>query len=96
MNAIEVSAPPAAPAPEAAKELDCWSELLRATGTLSVDLAVVGLTVRELYRMVPGALVATPVLEAATVPVRLNGQLIAFGEFQVVGERLAVRIAEIV
>lgn len=95
MNAIELSAP-ANSATVPAKELDCWAELLRATGTLSVDLAVVGLTVRELYRMVPGALVATAVLEAATVPVRLNGQLIAFGEFQVVGERLAVRIAEIV
>ena len=91
MNEIAVRAPELTPA----KEPDCWPELLRATGTLSVELAVMGLTVRELYRMAPGTLVETSVMEAATVPLRVNGQLVAFGEFQAVGERLAVRVAEI-
>ena len=91
MNEIAVRAPEQLPE----KESPCWQELLRAAATMSVELPVTRLTVRDLYRLAPGTIVETSALEAAAVPVRVNGQLIAFGEFQVVGERLAVRIAEI-
>ena len=95
MNEIAARAPGQTTTAGAATEPACWQELLRAWGTVSVELAITGFAVRDLYRITPGTLVETAVLEAAAVPVRVNGQLIAFGEFQLVGDRLAVRIAEI-
>jgi flagellar motor switch/type III secretory pathway protein FliN len=87
---------PASPTAEAPPEtLEAWSGLLRLTGTASVQVYVTGLTVRDLYRLGPGTVVRTSLPDSSNVPLRFNGRLIAWGEFQLVGTRLAVRIAEI-
>ncbi|HUK54697.1 MAG TPA: FliM/FliN family flagellar motor C-terminal domain-containing protein [Candidatus Binatia bacterium] len=75
--------------------LDSWPAVLRMTGTASVQVYINSLTIRDLYRLGPGTVVRTGLPDAGNVPVRFNGRLIAWGEFQLVGNRLAVRIAEI-
>lgn len=62
---------------------------------LSVELNVSGLTVGALYRLGVDSIVETSQVDGANVPVKLNGQLIAWGEFYVLNDRLAVRISEL-
>jgi len=84
---------PVAAAP--AEPVDAWTGLLRMGGMASVDLPILGLTIRDLYRLGPGTVVRTGLPDVGNVPLRFNGRLIAWGEFQPIGNRLAVRIAEI-
>ncbi|MGA8220416.1 MAG: FliM/FliN family flagellar motor switch protein [Candidatus Acidiferrales bacterium] len=81
----------ATPAPA----LDVWAEMLSVSATVSVEVAIVGLTVRELFRLEKGSIVASSQLSTANVPVVVGGKLMAYGEFQVVGENLALRVAEL-
>ena len=74
---------------------DPLSSFSRVPAVLTVEAAVVGLTVRELFRLEKGSIVATSQLTGANVPLRVGGRLLAWGEFQVAGERLALRIAEL-
>lgn len=63
---------------------------------LTVEVPVIALTVRDLFRLEKGSIVTTLQPAGANVPVRIAEALIAWGEFQVFGERLAVRLAELV
>jgi len=83
---------PAAPAP---KPDDGWAGLLRISLPVAIEAPIVGLTVRELFRLEKGSLVATSQSTEANVPVRAGGALIGWGEFQVVGDKLSVRVAEL-
>ena len=74
---------------------DPWSRVLRVPAVISIEVGIVGLTVRELFRLEKGSIVATSQSSGANVPVLVGRRLIAWGEFQVTGELLAVRIAEL-
>lgn len=74
---------------------DPWAGYLHVSTSLAADAAVVGLTVRELFRLEKGSIVATGQPVESNVPMRAGGALIGWCEFQVVGERLAVRVAEL-
>lgn len=62
---------------------------------MTVESPVIGLTVRELFRLEKGSIVTTSQSSETNVAVRAGGALIGWGEFQVVGEKLAVRLAEL-
>lgn len=70
-------------------------DLLGIPAAIFVEAPVEGLTVRDLFRLKEGSIVGTSQLSGGNVPLRVGGQLIAWGEFQVAGERLAVRVAEL-
>jgi len=78
-----------------ARAIDLWSELLSVTAPVSVEVPIVGLTVRELFRLEKGSIVTSSQFSTANVPVVVGGKLLAWGEFQVVGENLAFRVAEL-
>lgn len=84
-----------APAPAAARVEDPWAGYLHVSASIAVDAAIVGLTVRELFRLEKGSIVATAQAVESNVPMHAGGALIGWGEFQVVGDRLAVRVAEL-
>ena len=89
-----------APAAEAraslAQRLDLGrAGLLDIVAAICVEAPVEGLTVRHLFRLGKGSIVGTSQLSGGNVPLRVGGQLLAWGEFQVAGERLAVRVAEL-
>lgn len=61
---------------------------------LSVALAVSKFTVRDLLNLKKGSIVETSCHYTSDVPLRVNGMLIGWSEFEVVGTHLTVRITE--
>ncbi len=57
---------------------------------------MVGFTVGSLLRLKEGSLVQTATHQSTDLPLNVNGVLMAWTEFEVVGERLAARITELV
>jgi flagellar motor switch/type III secretory pathway protein FliN len=63
--------------------------------TLVLDIPVVNFTVGDLLNLIPGAIVETSYHQSSDLPLRVNGQLVGWTEFEVVGERLAVRLTDL-
>ncbi len=64
--------------------------------SLALEVPVVNFTVGALLRLVPGALVETSCHQSADIPLQVNGIQMAWTEFEVVGDRLAARITDLV
>lgn len=62
---------------------------------LSLEAQVVNFTVGDLLRLSKGSIVETNCVATSDVPLRANGLLIAQADFEVIGNRLAVRITEL-
>jgi flagellar motor switch/type III secretory pathway protein FliN len=62
--------------------------------TLSVDVPVVQFTIGDLLRLEEGSIVETACHQTSDVPLRVNHLLIGWTEFEVIGDRLAVRITD--
>lgn len=62
---------------------------------LALDLPVVKFTVGDLLRLANGSIVETGYHQSSDLPLRVNGQLVGWTEFEVVGERLAVRLTDL-
>jgi flagellar motor switch/type III secretory pathway protein FliN len=63
--------------------------------TLALDLPVVKFTVGDLLSLTSGSIVETAYHQSSDLPLRVNGQLVGWTEFEVVGERLAVRLTDL-
>lgn len=63
--------------------------------TVSLELPVARITVRELLALTPDSILETSCKATSDLPVRVNGVLIGWAEFDVVGNHLAVRITEL-
>ena len=61
-----------------------------------MDLRIPHFTVRDLLDLAPGCVLDTLHEEGSHLPVVVNGQTIAWGEFDVVDDGLAVRLMELV
>jgi flagellar motor switch/type III secretory pathway protein FliN len=62
--------------------------------TLALELPVVHFTIGDLLSLQKGSIVETACHHTSDVPLRVNQMLIGWTEFEVVGDRLAVRITE--
>jgi len=62
--------------------------------TLSLELPVVRFTIGDLLTLAKGSIVETACHHTSDVPLRVNHLLIGWTEFEVVGDRLAVRITD--
>jgi len=62
--------------------------------TLSVEVPAVRFTIGDLLGLKTGSIVETACRQTSDLPLRANGLLIGWTEFEVVGDRLAVRITE--
>ncbi|MGD0098678.1 MAG: FliM/FliN family flagellar motor C-terminal domain-containing protein [Terracidiphilus sp.] len=63
--------------------------------TLALDIPVVRFTVGDLLRLTRGSIVETAYHQSSDLPLRVNGQLVGWTEFEVVGDRLAVRLTDL-
>ena len=72
-----------------------WEEAGDLPCILSVDLPLEHFTVRDLLQLATGSIVASENANGADVPVVVNTKLIGWAEFEVVGQKLAVRITEL-
>jgi flagellar motor switch/type III secretory pathway protein FliN len=59
---------------------------------LSLEVPVSGFTVGELLRLGTGAVVTTSLRRTEDIPLRVNGLLIAWIQFELIGDRLAARV----
>jgi flagellar motor switch/type III secretory pathway protein FliN len=62
--------------------------------TLTLEVPVVNFTIGDLLSLKKGSIVETACHHTSDVPLRVNQLLIGWTEFEVVGDRLAVRITE--
>jgi len=62
---------------------------------LALDIPVINFTVDDLLHLTRGSIVETGYHQSSDLPLRVNGQLVGWTEFEVVGERLAVRLTDL-
>ena len=62
--------------------------------TLSVEVPIVRFTIGDLLSLAPGSIVETACHQTSDVPLRINQLLVGWTEFEVIGDRLAVRITD--
>ena len=74
---------------------EAWARVADLPCEVSVLLPAPGLRVRDLLGIAPGFLVRTTAPVSADVPLQVNGQVIAWCEFEVVRDRLGVRLTEL-
>jgi len=71
---------------------DPWAHVLRLSCQLTVELPLPEFTIETLLRLQPGVVIDSHWGMAEDVPLRVNGEVIAWTEFEVVGSHLAVRL----
>jgi flagellar motor switch/type III secretory pathway protein FliN len=76
-------------------ELDPCERLPWLPCTLALDIPVLKFTVGDLLSLANGSIVETAYHQSSDLPLRVNGQLVGWTEFEVVGERLAVRLTDL-
>ena len=74
---------------------EAWTEAQWLPCKLSVALRVPKLTVGTLLDMEPDSVIDCQVGEDVPVPIWINESVIGWAEFDVVGNKLAVRITEL-
>jgi len=72
-----------------------WRHLSWLPCDLTLDLPVAHFTVRDLLQLRAGAAVETCYSRGAEIPLRANGQLIGWAEFEPVADHIGVRITEL-
>lgn len=85
---------PAEPLP-AVEHPERWKQIAWLPCRLEVHLSVPGLSVGDILRLEPQSVVETRWQQNADVPIRANGQLIAWAEFEGLDEKLAVRVTRL-
>ena len=72
-----------------------WRPVLGLPCEFFVDLPVPGFTIADLLKLRPGLVINVRWRVGQDVPLRLNGTLIGWGEFEAMGNSLAVRFTEL-
>lgn len=72
-----------------------WTRVMELNCDLTAELALPGIKVRDLTQMESGTVLNSHWQISADMPVRVNGVLIAWSEFEVVGDHLAIRFTEL-
>jgi len=72
-----------------------WQPVLEASCLLTVDLPIPGFHVADFLKLQVESVISTGWRLSRDVPLRVNGTLIAWGEFEASRKHLAVRITEL-
>jgi flagellar motor switch/type III secretory pathway protein FliN len=72
-----------------------WRPVLGLSLELSVDLLIPNFCVGDFLRLRPGSVVSTNWRLTRDVPLRANGVLIAWAEFERTEKKLAIRLTEL-
>lgn len=75
---------------------ELWEQAGLLPCVLSVDVPLKNFTVRDLLRLESGSIVESKNVNGADVPVFVNSVLVSWAEVEVVGERLAIRLTELI
>jgi len=88
------SAPDEAMVPAPPAE-DKWRQLSWLPCDLTLDLPVAHFSVRDLLQLKVGRVVETCYSRGAEIPLRANGELIGWAEFEPVADHIGVRVTEL-
>lgn len=80
--------------PSAVAQEDILDSMPWLPCTLTLEVPVVRFTIANLLALAKGSIVETACHHTSDLPLRANKLLIGWTEFEVVGDRLAVRITE--
>jgi flagellar motor switch/type III secretory pathway protein FliN len=80
------------PAPETSGR---WADAELLPCQLSAEVKVERFTVRDLFCLEVNSVLDAGWSQSTDVPLNANSQVIAWAEFEVIGERLAVRLTEL-
>jgi flagellar motor switch/type III secretory pathway protein FliN len=89
--------PPAAPkiSPSDAKSDPRWRQAVRLPCSVSILVPMPGFKVKDLLGLRSKSVVASHWPTTDNLPVKVNGELIGWCEFEVLGNRLAARLTEL-
>jgi flagellar motor switch protein FliM len=79
----------------AAEPVDTLASVAKLTCQVSLEIPVPQFTVRDLLRLSPEDVIDTRWAQTADVPVRVNGLLLSWAEFELIGNKIAVRLTEL-
>ena len=78
------------------EQVDTWKEAQYLICELTIELQVPSFTVRDLLQLEKKSVVDTRCKQAVNLPLNVNGQGLALVEFEVLVDRLAVRLMELI
>jgi flagellar motor switch protein FliN/FliY len=95
--AAAVQPKPATPVTDSLSDplAEIWRRVEPLPCLLTIEISAPGFTVADLVHLERGRIIATRWTVGQDVPLRVNGELIAWSEFEVVQNRLAVRLTEL-
>jgi flagellar motor switch protein FliN len=74
---------------------DPWTRVEALPCLLSIEIPVPGFTVADFVMLQQGRLVDTRWTVGRDVPLHINGELVAWSEFEIVNNHIAVRLTEL-
>lgn len=80
---------------EVDSQRELWNAFKQLPCCITLELPVPRFTVRQVLEMKPGVVIDTQWSQATDLPLRINGELLAWSEFEVVDDRYGVRITEL-
>ncbi|MBZ5663517.1 MAG: FliM/FliN family flagellar motor C-terminal domain-containing protein [Acidobacteriia bacterium] len=86
---------PTLEAPSADPFAERWPRVEALPCLLTVEIPLPGFTVADLLHLERGRIIASRWTVGQDVPLRINHELIAWSEFEVVQNHLAVRLTEL-
>lgn len=72
-----------------------WSALQLLPCQISIEIPIPGFTVSALLRLATNDVINTHWLQGSDVPLKVNGRLIGWTEFEVIDDHLATRLTQI-
>ena len=86
----------ASPQVEAGKRDDPWGPLIQLMCSVTTELRIPDLTVNDVLHLAPGMVLNTRWRTNRDLPLRVNGRLLGFAEFDSAGETMGVRLTEFI
>ncbi|HEX4756894.1 MAG TPA: FliM/FliN family flagellar motor C-terminal domain-containing protein [Terracidiphilus sp.] len=77
-------------------DLARWKDVMGLPCTISVEIPLSAFKVRDLLTLERELVIGSAWPTTSNVPVRVNGEAVAWCEFEVIGSRLAIRLTELV
>lgn len=72
-----------------------WLAVQGLPCVLAVEIPIPNFTVGDLLRLDKGTVIESHCNQGLDIPLRVNGEPIGWAEFEIMGERLAVRITDL-
>jgi flagellar motor switch/type III secretory pathway protein FliN len=72
-----------------------WAQAEGLPCQLSVQAPVPGFALKDLLNLRPQSIIRSQLATSASPPLRVNGEVVAWCDFEVLGSRLAVRLTEL-